>query len=386
MNKPIAMRLLISVILCCLMSGCWDAREMESQHYVSALGIDYQDGTYTAYIQLLSFSRLAKEEGGGEPKENPVWIGKATGKTINEAVTGIYESSQERIFWGHTSAFVLSRRLVEHGIGADLDLLRRYREFRYNSWVFGTEESIEDIFSAPNVLARNRRNNLLHEPKASYEQHSIIQPLSLREFMLNKQEPAKELLLPVLSTNSSVYSADQKPLTTLSIDGVYALDHGKWKGLLKKDELQGLQWMNPDMVRKPVFLMDGEEPVATLVIEGVKPKVHPEIKFGMPRFRVVIEAKGKVNERMKPVDQEELIRLASSMIGRQVRQTYEAGLKRKIDLLGVTEILYRKHPKVWHAMEEDGDDWLTDSMLVEIDVKLKLVSTGKYKLNTQAVR
>lgn len=375
---------LIMLLFCIFLSGCWDSKELENQHYISALGVDYQNEKYVVYIQLISFSRLAKEEQAGKSEENPVWVGKGEGKTINQAVLEIYNSSQERLYWGHTSAFIFGKNLLEKGLGSDLDVILRYREFRYNSWVFGTDCPIEEIFHSPNVLARNRRNNRLHEPQELYKQHSMIAPITLREVMLYNQEPGMLLLLPNINTEESIYFTEKGNINALSLNGGYAIHDGQLKGEFSLAELKGLRWMHKETVRSPIYLTNDGKSEATIVIDGLDPEIHQTIRNGRPLFQISIEGRGRVNEMLVPLSQEELSRKAAESIRNEIRETYEIGLKREVDLLGLSEKLYRRNTRIWKSMQEDEKFWLSEKMLEDIDVKIDIVSSGKYKLSNEA--
>ncbi|MFY3790706.1 hypothetical protein ACOQFO_03195 [Ureibacillus sp. MALMAid1270] len=45
-----------------LLSGCWDLRENTRMFYVHGVGVDYKDGMYELYLQLISFANVAKPE------------------------------------------------------------------------------------------------------------------------------------------------------------------------------------------------------------------------------------------------------------------------------------------------------------------------------------
>lgn len=92
--KLIIMMLITSAML----SGCWNIKEVQDIYYVAALGIDFKEGKYIAYAQLLDFSNVAKLEGARPDKQPPVWIGRGEGFTITEALNQLYKDAQQRLF------------------------------------------------------------------------------------------------------------------------------------------------------------------------------------------------------------------------------------------------------------------------------------------------
>jgi len=54
--------ILSSLATSLLLSGCWDVYEAQRMYYVDGLGIDYKDGQYVIYMQLINFTNVAKFE------------------------------------------------------------------------------------------------------------------------------------------------------------------------------------------------------------------------------------------------------------------------------------------------------------------------------------
>jgi spore germination protein KC len=54
---------MVALFLLLTLTGCWSRYEVQNMNYATAVGIDYVDGQYTLYVQLLDFSTVAKLEG-----------------------------------------------------------------------------------------------------------------------------------------------------------------------------------------------------------------------------------------------------------------------------------------------------------------------------------
>ena len=46
----------ILVILLLFLTSCTDIKEVQNLNYVTAIGVDFRDGEYIGYIQLISFN------------------------------------------------------------------------------------------------------------------------------------------------------------------------------------------------------------------------------------------------------------------------------------------------------------------------------------------
>lgn len=96
MNKRI---LILVMVLTTLLAGCWDVKAPERMLYIHAMGLDYKDGKYEVYAQIIDFTTTAKNE---QPVTDvpQAEVGHASGKTINEAVFNLYHSMDSAVLWG----------------------------------------------------------------------------------------------------------------------------------------------------------------------------------------------------------------------------------------------------------------------------------------------
>ncbi|MFJ8513167.1 Ger(x)C family spore germination protein [Lysinibacillus xylanilyticus] len=88
-----------------LLSGCWDVTEAQRMYYVDGLGIDYKDGQYEIYLQLINFSNVAKSE-NPNPQAVQGEVGQSKGKTLEEALFKLYRSIDQKLFWGHMTFII----------------------------------------------------------------------------------------------------------------------------------------------------------------------------------------------------------------------------------------------------------------------------------------
>ena len=140
---------MVALFLLLTLTGCWSRYEVQNMNYATAVGIDYVDGQYTLYVQLLDFSTVAKLEGQQKAEQPPVWVGKGEGSSFTEAANDLYSTSQQRLNLGQISAILFSERLMkENKVGEVLELINRYREIRYLAWLFSTREPHEEILLA----------------------------------------------------------------------------------------------------------------------------------------------------------------------------------------------------------------------------------------------
>ena len=46
------------MLLMTILSGCWDENQPERMLYINAIGVDYKDGQYEVYAQIINFANM----------------------------------------------------------------------------------------------------------------------------------------------------------------------------------------------------------------------------------------------------------------------------------------------------------------------------------------
>lgn len=187
------------LMIALLAPGCdSDVKNIEHLNYVTAIGVDYRDGKVYTYIQFIAMQSEAKTS-EGRKESAKVWIGQGEGRNFEEAVFQIYQSAQERIYWGHTTALVFSESLLRHGVESVYDSITRYSEFRYTPWVYSTRESVRAILQTKGFYDQSPLNTILHVPEGIYAQTSVIESIKLHRFVRELREPGYTSCIPTLA-------------------------------------------------------------------------------------------------------------------------------------------------------------------------------------------
>ncbi|WP_108671028.1 hypothetical protein [Peribacillus acanthi] len=246
-----------------LMSGCWDSNEPEGMVYAHGLGVDYKDGVYTVYLEIINLGLLAKSEVAGGAAETKVEVGHASGDTIDAAAFNLYHTTQIQVFWGHLAYLVLTDEALNHGaLEQLLELMDRYRETRYRIWLYSSRDSIDKVFTTIPMYQKSTGDSLLSNPEASYNQSSIIRSLDLREILLSIHEPPHEAKIPNVSISKERYSTEKQKHDALMFSGVTVVTSNKIKGHIKGINAMGLKWMNNELKRDELTVeVPGYSPV-----------------------------------------------------------------------------------------------------------------------------
>ncbi|MDN9009944.1 Ger(x)C family spore germination protein [Brevibacillus laterosporus] len=372
---------LLTIPLLISLTGCWDNKNIQDLNYVTALGIDYKDGEFIIYTQSLDFTNIAKQEGTGNKVDKPIWTAQTKGKTIDRAINRFFKSNQLRVVWDYITGIVLSERVLAKDILTNIDSLLRYPEVRYTPWVFGSDKPIDSLFTTPSLFGLSSILTILHNPEEPFKQNSIIEPIRFQRFVCEIREPGLTLLLPSLSLSQKEWKKNQKKTPQFQIDGIYAIKAGTNGGWFPTAQINGLRWMTPRTVQTFVHLDREDKPLADLSFS--KPEHQVKFTFdqsGQPRFSISVEVHGSIDELSEKADMEELRKRAEQKIKQEIRDTYQHGIKKGIDLYSLKNYLYKQDIQAWKRLSDNNGITLTKASLKTIQVHVKLDHSGLYRI------
>lgn len=379
-------KLLIASLLLLILGGCSDnTKSIQNLAYVTAIGLDYVNDQYIAYIQVLNFVDVAKTEQLDIGKNVPVWIGKGVGRTVNDSITSIYPTSQLRLFWGHVKAIVCTERLLRNGtiLHEAYEAINRYHEVRYNVIVYGTKLPIPQILSQKALLNMSALDSLLDRPEESYKQLSRIKPQYVYKMIAELNEPARTAMMPFITIRQDTWMEDTSPKPMFLVDGASLFVGQQWKGWYSAKQLEGIRWVQHGTKRVLINVPDNANPQATLVLTKPSHKIKPVLDNGEVRFDIEVRAHGYIDQLITNLTRRELETEAAEAVERQIRFTFQQGLPLQTDTLNLLYSLYKKHPQQWKQLQERGKLTLNDQMIRKVQVKVKLIHSGKYKGRTR---
>ena len=371
--------ILLSIIF--VLTGCWDMKTIQDVHYVNGIGIDYKDGKYIVYNQIVDFSSVAKQEAGKPSQAAMEWTGHEEGETINEAFGKIIQTSQQRIYLGHVSALLLTESALRRGISVITDSLLRFHENRVSMWTFVTKEPIDEIFATPAFFNLSSLSSVMHQPLETYQQLSSIRPTYLFDVIHDNREPGKTLLLPSLSITKEIWNKNNKPESKLFVDGAIAIRENKVQKSFSEKELRGNRWLENSTSIVIIQLVKEGKTVGTVSVTNPNATIKPIVSDNEVSFELSIHAKGIMQEMIEPLDETTFEEETVKAIREEIERTFNIGQKAGVDIYGLEHELYRKNFHAWSRLTDNGSHKLQHYSLGTIEVKVKLEHTGMFNTN-----
>ncbi|SHF39457.1 germination protein, Ger(x)C family [Seinonella peptonophila] len=378
------MKLFIMSIMVFCLTGCWDIRETENTFYITALGLDYQNGQYIAYAQFNNFSNVSKT-GSSPSQTKPVVVAKGTGKILIDTGYSLYTTSQRKISFEHIKTLIVSDRILKQGgMKQILEFMSRFVQFRKTMWIFGTQKLIPEIlttvgpFQIPSIIT------IQSDPRNIYEQYSRFEPLRMFQFEAYYFEPANTAYLPFLTT-SKIWIEGNKPLNQLKYDGVGFFAHSHYVEHMSEKELIGFKWTNPNLVRAPITVMKNGKPAAKLLLRDPKVKIQSYQRNGKTAFQMKVKFQAEIYQLIQFMPLNILEKYANQELERQIYYTYNKGLQRGIDVYQLSHVFYRDQIALWKEWKKrhGREQLLLDKSSLSLKAMIKIETGGQMKIKNE---
>ncbi|MCC3375346.1 Ger(x)C family spore germination protein [Cohnella sp. REN36] len=379
------MRIVRRFALCLILSavsvlqGCAGAKDIQNLAYVTALGVDFVEGQYIAYVQVLNFANVARTENSQLGKEIPIWVGKGVGETVSGAVSDVSVISQLRLFWGHLKAVVLTENVMRKGVVDTYNALNRYREIRYNVLVYGTKENLRDVLIQKSLLNLSPLDTIMFTAAQLNSQRSFILSVTGNRAVANLNEPAHASMLPSLALARHSWTEDTKDKSMFRVSGAYFFENHQMRSWMSVYDLLGIRWSESKLQRTPVRLPMSGPPTSVVVLSNPRMTIRPVSAGGDVRFDLSVKVHGYVNELIKNNSMTTLERQAGEVIRGEILETYEKAYKLRCDPFNLRETLYRRQPRLFRKLYKGDPFFLRPDAIRDIKVRVHLSSTGKYK-------
>ncbi|MDW0114439.1 Ger(x)C family spore germination protein [Sporosarcina saromensis] len=369
--------LFLLLVVMTFLSGCWDSNEPERMLYINGIGVDFKDGKYELYAQIIDFTNIAKTEQPSSDQPQ-MEVGHATGNTVDEAIFNLYHSIDQKVFWGHMSHLVVSEEVMKNvELNPIIDLFIRYRETRYQIWVYTTKDPVDEILLVRPVINRAITLSKLGDPENSYKQESLIDPISIRQLIIDMNEPPHEVKLPLIRIDEN-WQSIKESIKAPVIAGVGVATPNGFKGFIEGDNARGIQWMSNETARGQITFKTDDDHGITVNVEKVKVDIQPVVRKEEVLFDVNVELEATISVIEGAITVDEIRTGVIDKVKKEIKTTYEEALKKDIDVYRLSERVYRKDLKAWDRSHKDGKLDLHEDSIRKLDVKLaRLDATRK---------
>lgn len=376
MRKIAALLILIPSLL---LTGCWNAREINELGFVLSIGLDKTEDGFKVTAQMASPETFSKtQSGSGGSQKKSFWIVSSNGKTIFEAIRNMASISSRRIFWAHIKVIIISEELARSDTLEIFDFFTRNPELRLRTLIAVTPEEAGKIIE---VMPEMEKDPSLYLEK-------IIENNSLtgKSYSIMLKDFLEDYLNPNVGPVASRIILDKsKTSPVVKTSGVYVFDGNKVTASLSEEETRGLLWIKNKMKGSimVVYCPEDNKPV-TLEIKGSKTSYKSYLDKGSPHFTINVKVNANITEQSCLTDfndQQELKKLSKVLetaIYKDIQSTVTTAKNLNIDYPGLCRILRRQHDEEWKQVSSNWNKIFRDTEAnINVEADINHVSLAK---------
>lgn len=355
-----------------LLVGC-DAKEIQSQTYITSLGIDYIDDEFVVYTQALNFANIAKQEGASSLQEAaPIFIGEAKAKSIHSALSKLEQESALPFYFGHVNTILLSEKVINNKLGSVVEFIGQDPFLRYNMWIFGTKENVKDLLLGESFFNFPSIYTIIHNPKILTKNNLLLPIEEYNRFISSYHQPVGSFIIPSVTLIDDTFSEDNKKKKIAAITGGFAISQQQFKGWIAKENLVGIKWVTKESENIPLTLANEK---VSLIIHD--PMFHVEVLTGaIPSYRLLVKVNAQLSQNEGDMSYSQIEKEVEKKIRNEIAKTIEQSEAIQADLLNISETAYRYHFKEW---ELQAINTISKDSIKKIDVDVNIIKAIHYK-------
>ena len=377
-------RLLMSIFLLCplLLSGCWDAQEIEQRATVLAIGIDEvnmdednqkSEGNIahsvnkfpipekdmirvTAQIAVPGRIPLGPAQGSGGDTTKPVLIVKVVGHTLQDALVNLQQQIAFEVFLGQLRIIVLNEKVAKKGTQRFNDFLRRNPEIRRTASLVVSKESassymklIPELQRIPALYLADMVDNLSALGR--------FPPSFIGLYWTILSSKGQDPYLPYLTI---------KDKSSIQLSGLAYFNEDKMAGKTTPLEIgyfMAIKGIAQGGYSVFIKVPDQDEEVLVRAISR-KTKIKVSLKDGKPHVDIKIRYESEIEEKGSQnilINDSKIVRKiekeASKDVSKSLKKLIVKTQKAESDIFGFGEHFRAKFPKYWNKQIETKEKW-----------------------------
>ncbi len=362
-----SLKFVIHLVVCVLLSGCWDRTEINDLAFVMGTALDLtDDGHILCTLQIAIPSSTEGGKSGGESSKS--YVIAVEGENGNEIHQKLQKKSSRHLFYSHRSVVFLSEKLAKHGIDNALDIFTHDPRNRLKTYLMvvkgGEARSILQLKSPlkPVPIEAVRGMEVSGEDVA----------VTLRDFyILYGSEGAN----PVVGVVEPELRSNDPEKQIFRVAGTAVFKDLKLSGILDEKETLGQMWVTGKLRfgYLTAKLPKGNGQVG-MILNHVDRKIITQIQQDSVQFKIQLDGQGSLLENNTALDINEpanfqLIQKALEDAAKKQVQEFIFKIQKefKVDSVGFGQEIYKNYPDEWSRLK---DQW--DMRFPEVDISIEV--------------
>ncbi len=372
-------KILLIIIICSLLTGCYNYRELNDLAIVSAVAVDKINDQYKVSVQVIN---IQKTDSGASDSNIPKFtVYSKTGNTIQEAIRNIINESSKRIYANHVRLVVFGESLAKEGIYNILDIFIRDTESRKQFYLMISKDidalsiistiTPNELLNATNIVDSLKSNkvNIGSSINLTYE--------DILDLYLNDRT---EVIIPSVtiknknSENDELNNIKQSEVNNLiELSSMSYFKEDKLMGYLDENESIALSFILNNIKKTVLTIECGDKKYASLEISETKVKK----KNNKNIININITGTAAINEincnfdLEKSEELKKIDKLVNNKIENNINNLFKKMKEENIDIFKFKDLIYKNNYKYYK-----NNNIQLNNIKVNINSNIKIDSKG----------
>lgn len=382
------------ILVCILLSGCWDKIEIDRKSLTSIIGIDVgedvgkeqeqkklkPDEPYTAMdvkkVHLTfgapDISKIGPEKGASA---EDIYL-LADGYSMQDAISKISLQTSRDINFSHTKLLVLSKDLMTYPDIAKevIDYLQREPSLNRMMYVALADGKAEEYLKYKPGMEKNIEGFLTGIIENSSRSDTIF-PITLNEFLVLLSQNGNAML-PIMTI--------ERDKNQLEVSGVAMIKNYKVVGELSPVETSNLVMLRGELKGgRRVTYLNGH-PV-DITIDGVDRKISVNNAAGKLIFGIDLRIEGEAKDYHtdSTIFYRDTLNHLQSNFNKSIKKECEQVVKItqqefEVDPVGLREYVEKFHPSIWRQKKDNWEETYKNAVVnVNVDTNIRRIGVVK---------
>lgn len=358
-----------------MLTGCWNAVEVDKMEIVSSIAIDKgKDGyKYNLAAEIISMDKGSSEDSESQQASKVV---EASADTLFEATRKLISTTSRKLYYAHCKTVIISDELAREGIVPILDILMR----------FFTSRITVDLLIAKDTEAKNiiEQNSIRKSPngieletllKNDQDHLSYTKKVDLFCAINELGTSGINLTIPTIT----IEKQDEEK-SNFKVNGVAVFSKDKLVGYIDGEKTKYFLLITNRLKGGPLSLEVKDNSFISVQFLKNKTKTNYSVKDNTLVFNINTNTKVNVSEfgtnlpddpefnKLKSLIQNNLQRNIKELIS-EVQNEYGT------DIFGFGKKIHESNPKLWRDYKKDWKETFKD-LDVNIKTNVEIVNEG----------
>jgi spore germination protein KC len=370
----------ILIIIAFSVTGCKGTKqEIEKLGLVLAIGYDLTpENKYKITFQVLNpekeSSKSMSAKKSGQQTSTDVMVFSCEGETPYDALSHLSTDYGRNLFLGHSEYLVIGKKLAESGLSLVSDTILRGQQARPDNTLLLAKDEASKILAFEPLDEKIPANSVKNLIKLqSIKGYSPV--VSRLDFVNALSSKTAAPIMGVIDLNRKNNIG-----TTFNLAGTGVFQKDKLIGYLDMDETRGMQWIKGKVKDGTITVPSLDDSKITFFLLNSTSKIKPVVENDSVTMEITIKAEsnilemsGKLDPMKNPKIMDDLAKLQSETIEKEVKLALNAAQKKfDADIFDFGGSIHRYYPKTWNKLESN---W--NHIFPNIKVEVTVISTLK---------